>query len=187
LTVEVLVMCSGCGRAQPPRTACIHCGAILPESPVASPRVPEAIHPPVEGDRVELEIGGGRRVVIGPDAMELQGVARPSRFAFSSMHRVRLQERRQWALVPLLLLLAFLLGFIDSWPVRGVMLVLLSGSTWLFARWRRFVVRIERNDGQPALLELGGDRRAPLQSAGARRAFVEIGDQLKRRGVDVVH
>ena len=187
MTVEVLVMCSACGRSQPPRAACIYCGGVLPEAPVASPREPEApIAPPPDVDRVELEIGGGRRVVIGPDALELQGGAAPSRFAFTSLNRVRLEERRLWILVPALLALAFAVGFVGSWPVRVVLLALLAASAWLFARRRRFVVHLEPNDGAPAQLELGGDRRAPLESAGARRAFVEIADELKRRGVNVV-
>jgi hypothetical protein len=93
---------------------------------------------------------------------------------------------RPWVLVPALLVLAFAVGFVASWPVRVVLMALLAASAWLFARRRRFVVHLEPNDGAPAQLELGGDRHAPLESAGARRAFVEIADELKRRGVNVV-
>jgi hypothetical protein len=152
---------------------------------VAPQLAPEPPARPPHEDRVELEIGGGRRVVIGPDALELQGVAPPSRFAFASMHRVKMQERRLWVLVPALLVIAFAVGFVDSWPARVVLLFLLAGSAWVFARRRRFVVHIERNDGEPARLELGG-ARAPLEAAWARRALVEIADELKRRGVNVV-
>lgn len=189
MTVEVLVMCSACGRPQPPRATCIHCGKALPDAPAApagAAREPEPISAAAEIDRVELEIGGGRRVVIGPDALELRGLDAPSRFAFASVHWVRLEERRLWVLVPAVLVLSFAVGFVGSWALRSVLLVLLAVSAWLFARTRRFVVHIERSDGAPARLELGGGGRVALESAGARRAFVELADELKRRGVQVV-
>jgi hypothetical protein len=185
VTVEVLVMCSGCGRSQPPRARCVQCGALLPEAPVTPTRAPEPTAARGDADRVELEIGGGRRVVIGPDALELRGGAAPSRVTFASMHRVRLEERRPWVLLPAVPVLLFAAGFFTSWPARVGVLLLLGGTLWLFARQRRFVVHIERTDGAPALLDLGGGR-APLEPAGVQRVFVEIADQLKRRGVNVV-
>jgi hypothetical protein len=185
VSIEVLVMCSGCGRPQSPRATCTQCGAVLPDAPApaADPRAGGAV---AGAEQVELELGGGRRMVIGPEALELEGMDAPNRFAFASMHRVRLEERPLWALVPAVLVLSFAVGFVRSWAVRLVLLVLLSASAWLFARRKRFVVHIERRDGAPARLELGGGHRTPLEGAQARRAFAELADELKRRGVQVV-
>ncbi|HZA50397.1 MAG TPA: hypothetical protein VE549_06630 [Myxococcaceae bacterium] len=186
MSAEVMVMCSACGRAQSVRPRCLHCGAVLPDAPVPARAPPPIAAVAASDEHVEVDLGGGRRMVIGPDALELQGSEAPNRFAFASMHSVRLEERPLWALVPAVLVLAFAVGFVRSWLLRAVLLVLLAASAWLFARLRRFVVHIEQRDGAPARVDLGAGHRPALENADARRAFIELADELKRRGIRVV-
>ena len=167
------------------RPACAHCGAALPDAP-APAGAPQPLEHASIGGEVELDLGGGRRVVIGADALELRGADAANRFAFAAVHWVRLEERPVWLLVPAVLVLAFAVGYVRSWPLRSVLLLLLAVSSWLFARWRRFVVHIERRDGAPARVDLGGPHGPAWESAGARRAFVALADELKRRGIRVL-
>lgn len=190
-------MCPSCGLPQPPRENCTQCGATLPESP--RPVTETTPAPPLVMVRQELDLGDGRKLVFTPEAIEIfgdspvvfpkvpnaLGEGGPGRVPLNAVRRVTFATAR--AYYALLLCAVALIGgaLVPSWPVRVVALAVLAFGAWLFFRARTYVVRFERTSGEPAVLVLGAGSPGSPRGVKAQSVWVDLSEELRRRGIEV--
>ncbi len=192
MPAEVLVMCPACARPQPSASACVHCGAALPEAP-RPPGSSDALRPdpllrPRAPAEVEVPLGESTRLFVGEDALELRGGdGSRERVALADVRRVGLERQRSWPLLAaaaLPVLVAFAL--VDGWVIRLVLFVLGAGLAFLLLRREVLYLRIERVDAEPRRIRLGqrGSTGSATGVATSSR-WAELSEELRRRGVDV--
>lgn len=202
MTIEVLVMCTRCGRPQPPRPQCVQCGTDLPSSPVPEAHRSQQESLPVEGP-VEFDLGDGRRLVVTTESLQLFGAPRPptnlasrpvpnvmgssgpASVPLASVRRAALAQLRTWPAIVLAMVSLGVMILLPGWLPRSLGALGVAAAVWLFVRTRYFVVRFERSDGAPAILVLGGGTAGSRRGVNAHSLWLEISAELRRRGVRV--
>jgi hypothetical protein len=194
MPTEVLIMCPVCGRPQPVARVCVHCGAAMPDVPrppglpAAEDLVPDSARAPPRD--LELDLGEGRRLVVGLDLIELRGPGGAvEQVPLAEVRRVRLYRRRPWtvALVSGVVLLLAAVG-VPSWSLRAFLVALVPVTGWFLLRRETLSASIERVNGQARQVPLGGRIQSHARGSGAgvtaRSRWLELSEELRRRGVD---
>ncbi|MBX5482325.1 MAG: hypothetical protein IRZ16_10890 [Myxococcaceae bacterium] len=193
-------MCPACGRPQPERPVCAHCGAPMAGARAAGSGVDR---PVAATEGREVDLGDGRRLRFEEDALvvvtrsgatgspRVLGPARnvigrdaPARLELKTVQRARLRTVRLWPLLALVAVCAILAALSDTWAVRIVPTVLLVVGIWLFLRVRYFVVRFECREGQDAWLFLGAGASGSNRGVSAQSVWADLARELQRRGVE---
>lgn len=189
-------MCPKCGFPQPPSAACTQCGAALPEAP----RPPSTTAPtPLVQVRREVDLGDGRRLVFTPEAIEVFGKApnvfppvrnalgsdRPGRVALSTVRRASFAQARAWPALGLCAVALIGGALVHDLVARVAALVILAAGCWFYVRSRTWLVRFEQTSGEPTVLVLGGGAPGSPGGVKAQSLWVDLREELKRRGVEV--
>jgi hypothetical protein len=178
--VEVLVMCSACGRPQPaggPR--CVACGAALPDAPL--PGAPRATEPFVAAD-----LGGGRSLT--GEGERLSYRAGPSQAPqVVELGSLRGMELRTRAFREALVLAAFaVLGIMARAPaLKAVAFGVAALGVLLAVVCRSHVLVLETAEAGRLRWPLGLARRGSERDARLLAAWGTLAGVVSARGVPV--
>jgi hypothetical protein len=184
MPVQVLVMCSACGRPQfPTGPACVACGAALPEVPAPAPKSARDQLLSQYEPFLEADFGRGHVFLLSPKQLEWRvGGARRLTADVDQVAAVQLRTRPVWeALLPVGIVLAF-----SAWPSNlGVRVALWAlAALWSVAGLvqRRCALAVSMKDGRRASLAIGTGN--PL-TRHAQSVWSTVGPELARTGIRV--
>jgi hypothetical protein len=130
-----------------------------------------------------MDLGGGRKLSISADSLELQGGPESTRIPIAALKRISLVQRRVWFFGVAAILGAVFAGIVASTPARVLVGAIAALQLWMWFRMREFAMQADLKSGSSEHLPLGrggGERAAQIQAVWSR-ASAELG----RRGVEV--
>ena len=118
---------------------------------------------------MEVDLGGGRKIMLTGSALELQSGPDSDSIPLDTIRRAALVQRRVWMFAIGAVLGALFAGFVASTVAKVLVAVVAAFNLWMWLRMREFAVQLDRKDGSSTLLPLGQGGSA---SWGGRRGTV---------------
>ncbi len=132
---------------------------------------------------MELDLGGGRKLVLTSENLALQAGPQSDTVPIASIRRAALVQRRVWMFAIGAVLGALFAGYVASTTAKVLVAVMAAFNVWMYLRMREFALNVERKDGATTYLPLG--QGGAEKNKTTQAAWDVLSNELSRRGVEI--